>query len=60
MAYCCCVFFCTPVEVCDFPNECLLKSVVLIDPKIDLVGRWIKVISFNLGESEFFEKLNMK
>lgn len=37
-----------------------LRSAVLIDPKIDLVGRRMQVISFNLGESEFFEKLNMK
>lgn len=58
MAYCCCVLFCTPIEVCDIPNDVYLESVVSIDPKIDLVGWWIKVMSFSLGESEFFEKIN--
>lgn len=53
-----CTFLYTNRKVCDIPNDVYLESVVSIDPKIDLVGWWIKVMSFNLGESEFFEKIN--
>lgn len=43
-----------------FPMNICFKSVILVDPKIDLVGRRVKEMSFSLAESEFFEKLNRK
>lgn len=35
-------------------------NLILLDPKIDLVGKYVKELSFNLGEIEFFEELNVK
>lgn len=49
--------FYTLIEFCDFLNEYLLKSVILIQ---NWYNRWIKELSFNIGWSEFFEKLNMQ